>query len=78
MCVKIRNVNTASVANISWAFELGHNLLIIIPLAKKDIEVFLRNKSCPLNFHFEEKVFGFVIIVYRQYIVRQAFSTRSD
>ena len=47
------NVNTLAVTNVSWAPELGHNLLSIIPLAKKGFEVFLRKLGCLSELYFE-------------------------
>ncbi len=41
MCDISGNVNTLTVTNVSWAPELGHNLLSTIPLAKKGFEMFL-------------------------------------
>ncbi len=41
------NINTLTLTNVSWAPELGHNLLSTIPLARKGIEVFLRKASQP-------------------------------
>ena len=72
MCDMSGNVNTLTVTNMSWVPELGHNLLSIVPLAKKGIEVFLRKKGCPSEIYFGEEIFGFIDIVDSQYIVRQA------
>ena len=53
------NVNTLTVTNVSWAPELGHNLLSTIPLAKKSFEVFLRKLGRSSELYFEGEVVGF-------------------
>ncbi len=52
------NISILTVNNVSWAPELGHNLLSIIPLARKDIEVFLRKAGHPSDIVVDEEVFG--------------------
>ncbi len=72
MCDISGNVNTLTVTNVSLALELGHNLLSIIPLAKKGFEVFLRKLGCPSELYFEGEVVGLADIIENQYIVRLA------
>ncbi len=67
------NVNALTVTNMSWTPELGQNLLSIVPIANKGIEVFLRKETRPSKIYFGEEVYDFIDIVDRQYIVKQAF-----
>ncbi len=66
------NINTLTVTNVSWALELGHNLLSIIPLARKSNEVFLRKAGQPSEIVVDEKVFGLADIIENQYVIRLA------
>ena len=67
-----KTVNTLTVSNVSWAFDLGHNLLSTIPLAKKEIEVFLKRTGRLSEIYFEDKVVGLVDMIDNQYIIRLA------
>ncbi len=57
---------------MSWAPELGHNLLITILSAKKSIEVFLRKAGQPSEIIVDEEVFGLADIIKNQYVIRLA------
>ncbi len=70
MCDINGNVNTLNVTNVSWALELGHNLLSTIPLAKKGFEMFLRKLSRPSELYFEGEVVGLTDIIENQYVVK--------
>ena len=72
MCDISGKVYTLTVINVSWALELGHNLLSRIPLAKKGFEVFLRKLDRPSEFYFEGEVVGLAAIIENQYVVRLA------
>ena len=52
------NISILTVTIVSWASELGHNLLKIIPLAKKGMKVFLRKAGQPSAIVVDEEVFG--------------------
>ena len=77
MCDISGNVNTLTVTNVSWAPELGHNLLSTIPLAKKGFELFLRKLGRPSELYFEGKIVGLADIIENQYIVRLAEDSES-
>ena len=66
------NVNTLTVTNVSWAPELGHNLLSTIPLARKGVEVCLRKAGQPSKIVVDEEVFGLADIIENQYVIRLA------
>ncbi len=72
MCDMSGNVNTSTVTNMSWVFELDHNLLSTILLTKKDFEVFLKKLGRPLELYFESEVVGLADIIKNQYAVRLA------
>ena len=57
---------------MSWAPELGHNLLNTIPLAQKGIEVFLRKAGQPLKIVDDEGIFGSTNMIGNQYVIRLA------
>lgn len=63
------NINTLSVTNVSWAPELGYNLLRTIPLAKKGVEMFLRKAGQPSEI-VDKEVLGLANIIENQYIIR--------
>lgn len=65
-------VNTLIVSNVSWAPDLGHNLLSTIPLAKKRIQVFLRRTSQPSEMYLEDEVVGLADMIDNQYVIRLA------
>lgn len=65
-------INTLRVTNISWALDLGHNLLSTISLAKKKIEVFLKRTGQLSKLFFENKVVGSADIIDNQYVIRLA------
>ncbi len=67
-----RKVNTLTVSNVSWAPDLGHNLLSTILLAKKGIEVFLRRTDQPSEIYFEDEVVGLADMMDSQYVIRLA------
>ncbi len=66
------NINTLTVTNVSWAPELGHNLLSTIPLARKRVEVFLRKTCQHSEIVVDEEVFGLANIIKNQYVIRLA------
>ena len=57
------------IKKVSWAPSLGHNLLSTIPLAKKGIEVFLRQIQIPSEISHHGELFGVADIIDNQYIV---------
>ncbi len=63
------NINTLTVTNVSWAPELGHNLLSTIPLARKGIEVFLRKAVQPSEIVVDEEVYCLADIIENQYVI---------
>ena len=70
MCDRGGNVNTLTVTNMSWTLELSHNLLSIIPLAKKGFEVFSTKLGHPSELYSESEIVGQVQIIENQYFVR--------
>ncbi len=52
------NISILTVTNVSLVPGLCHNLLSIIPLARKGIEVFLRKAGQPSEIVVDEEVFG--------------------
>ena len=77
MCDMSGKVNTLTVTNVNWAFELDHNQLSIIPIAKKGFQVFLRKINCPSELYFEGEVVGLANIIENQYVVRLADDPKS-
>ncbi len=61
---------TWTIKNVSWAPSLGHNLLSTIPLARKGVEVFLRQPHIPSEISHQGIPFGVADIIDNQYIVR--------
>ena len=59
-----------TIKKVSWAPSLGHNLLSTIPLAKKGVEVFLRQSQVPSEFHHQGELFGVADIIDNQYVIR--------
>lgn len=57
------NINTLTVINISWVPKLDHNLLNIIPLVWKGVEVLLRKAGQPSKNIINDKVFGLTNII---------------
>lgn len=57
------NTNTLMVTNMSWAPKLGHNLLSIILLVKKNIEIFLKKAGQPSKIVVDDKVFDLADII---------------
>ncbi len=55
--------NTLTVTNVSWASDLGHNLLSTVPLAKKGIEVFLKKKVAYRKFILKKKYLASSILL---------------
>lgn len=70
------NINILIVINVSWALELGHSLLSIISLAKKDVKVFIRKTSQLLKI-IVNKVFSLADIIENQYIIQLAENSKS-
>lgn len=68
----IDNINIMTVTNVNWALELSHNLLSIISLARKDIEVRLRKAGQLSEIVVNKEVFGLADIIENQYIIRLA------
>ena len=66
------NINTLTVTNVSWAPELGHNLLSTIPLAKKSVELFLRKTGQTSKIIVDKEVFDLVNIIKNQDVIRLA------
>ena len=64
------NTNILTITNVSWASELGYNLLNTISLARKDVEVFLRKASQPSEIIVDEETFGLANIIKNQYVIR--------
>ena len=54
---------------MSWALELSYNLLSIISLAKKNIEIFPRKASQSFEIVVDNKIFGLANIIENQYII---------
>ena len=59
-----------TIKKVSWAPSLGHNLLSTIPLAKKGVEVLLRQIQVPSEISHHGELFGVADIIDNQYIVR--------
>ena len=59
-----------TIKKVSWAPSLGHNLLSTIPLAKKGVEVFLRQIQVPSEIRHHGELFGVADIIDNQYVVR--------
>ena len=57
------NVNTLIVTNISWALELGPNLLSTILLARKGIKLCLRKAGQPSEIVVDEEIFSLANII---------------
>ena len=68
-------INTLTVSNVSWAPDLGHNLLITISLAKKEMEVFLRRTGRLPEIFFEDKVVGLADMIDNRYVICLARSS---
>lgn len=68
-------INTLTVSNVSWAPDLGHNLLSTIPLARKGIEVFLRRTSRQSEIIFEDELVGLADMIDNQYVIFLAKSS---
>ena len=69
MCDMSCKVNTLTVTNVNWSFELDHNQLSTIPLAKKSFQVFLRKIGCPSELYFEGEVVGLANIIVNRDVV---------
>ena len=54
---------------MSWALELGHNLLSTIPLARKDVEIYLRKAGQPSEIVVDEEIFGLANIIENHYVI---------
>lgn len=65
-------VNTFTVSNISWAFNLGHNSLSIIFFAKKRIRVFLKRTSQLSEIYFRDEIVELADIIDNEYIIHLA------
>ena len=65
-----KNINVLTVKNVSWAPDLGHNLLSPIPLAIKGVEVFLRKIGVATQILHEGKIHGLADVIDRQYVLR--------
>ena len=63
------NTNIPTITNVNWAPKLGQNLLSIILLAKKSVEMFLRKASQPSEIDVDDKVFGLADIIENQYVI---------
>lgn len=61
---------------MNWVLQLGYNLLSIILLAKKGIEMFLRKTSQLSRIIADDKVFGLAHKIENQYIIRLAKSPK--
>ena len=59
-----------TIKKVSWAPSIGHNFLSTIPLAKKGVEVFLRQVQVPSEISHHGELFGVADIIDNQYIVR--------
>lgn len=57
------NINILRITNISWALELNHNLLNIILLVKKIVEIFLRKKDQLSKIVVNEEIFSLANII---------------
>ena len=64
------SINIFTVKNVSWAPDLGHNLLSTIPLAIKGVEVFMRQAGVATRIIHENKIHGLADIIDRQYVLR--------
>ncbi len=60
---------TWTIKKVSWALSLGHNLLSTIPLARKGVEVFLRQPHIPSEISHQGILFGVADIIDNQYVV---------
>ena len=65
-----KNINVLTVKNISWALDLGHNLLSTILLAIEGDEVFLRKIGVATQILHEGKLHGLADVIDRQYVLR--------
>ena len=63
------NINSWTVINVSWALELGNNLLSIIPLAKKVVEVFVSKAGRLSKKVVDKKIFGLADMIENQYVI---------
>lgn len=59
----IGNVYILPVSNERWTLELDHNLLSIISLARKSVEMYLKKASKPSGILIDEEVFGLADII---------------
>ena len=57
------------IQKVSWAPSQRYNLLSIIPLAKKGVEVFFQQSQVPSEFHHLGKLFEIADIINNQYII---------
>lgn len=57
---------------MSWALELGHNLLSIIPLVIKSVKVFWRKIGQSFKIVVDKEVFDLTNLIKNQYIIRLA------
>ena len=64
------STNMITVSNVSWAPDLGHNLLSTIPFAEKNIEIRLRGKDQPSLIIYENEIHGLADIIDDQYVLR--------
>ena len=65
-----KNINVLTVRNVSWAPDLGHNLLSTILLAIKGVEVFLRKIGVATQILHEGKIHGLADVIDRHYVLR--------
>ncbi len=70
------NITILTVTKVSWAAQLGHNLLNTIPLANKGIEVFLRKVGQPSEIIADDKRFRLADMIWNQYVIRLAENPR--
>ncbi len=61
---------TWTIKKVSWAPSLGQNLLTTILLARKGVEVFLRQPHIPSKIRHHGSLFGMADIIDNQYFVR--------
>lgn len=64
--------NTLTVINVSLVLELDYNLLNIISLTRKGIEIFLRKANHSSEIIVNEKIFRLVNIIKNQYVIELA------
>lgn len=57
------NINTLTITNIKWKSKLGQNLLRIIFLAKKSVQMFLRKAGQPLEIVVDKEILSWANII---------------